>query len=352
MKVALDATPLTLASGGIARYVTELSRALAHEFPDDQYLLVSDQPFEAPCVSSGKLAKGSGPRNWIEKRWWLCGVQREMGGADVFHGTHFTVPWLPLRPSVMTLHDLSPWLDPAWQAGAGFVRRRTPFLLGLGLATMIVTHTEAVRREAIEHFRLHPERVRAVPLAAGERFRPVTSPPSPPYFLYVGALEPRKNLDMLLKAWREAHRRHGVELRLAGRARSDFRAPAPEPGLRVLGEVPEEALPGLYSGAIACLYPSLYEGFGLPVLEAMQCGALVLASRVPAIAEVAGESALLLDPRDMGAWVEAMSSVVTHPEGHVALKKKALQRAGEYSWARTARLTHEVYEEAIRRFGA
>jgi len=352
MKVALDATPLTLASGGIARYVRELSLALAGQFPRDEFILISDQPFEAPPSPCVNLLKGDGPRNWLEKRWWSWGVEREMSrrAAEICHGTHFVVPWLPVRPSVMTVHDLSPWLEPAWRVDAAFVRRRTPYLAGLGLATMIVTHTEAVRREAIERFRLNPELVRAVPLAAAEHFRPVTPSVSrAAYFLYVGALEPRKNLGMLLKAWREVHRLYGVELLLAGRARRDYLPPAPEPGLRVLGEVRDEDLPGLYSGAVACAYPSLYEGFGLPVLEAMQCGALVLASRTPAIREVAGDAALLLDAQDVGAWIEALNASVARQESLTELRHRALGRASMYSWARTARLTYSVYEDALRR---
>ncbi len=353
MIVALDATPLTLASGGIARYVRELSGALAQEFPEDDFVLVSDQPFEAPPGCRHNLRARSGPRNWLEERWWLYGVHREMArsAARIFHGTHFTVPWLPLRPSVMTLHDLSPWLDPAWQADARFVRRRAPYLVGLGLATMILTHSEAVRREVMDYFRIHPDRIQAVPLAAADHFRPVPAPPPPaPYFLYVGALEPRKNLDTLLRAWREIYKRRPVDLLLVGRARSDFTPPACEPGLRVLGEVSDEHLPGLYSGAIACLYPSLYEGFGLPVLEAMQCGALVLASRIPAIQEVAGDAALLLDPRDASAWIEAMSAAAAHAESLPAWRGKALRRARSFSWARTARLTRAAYAQALHRF--
>jgi glycosyltransferase involved in cell wall biosynthesis len=216
---------------------------------------------------------------------------------------------------------------------------------------MIITHTEAVRGEAIEHFRLRPDRVHAVPLAAAEHFRPVRPSSAPaPYFLYVGALEPRKNLDTLLEAWRGVRRRHAIELRLAGRVRNDFVPPVAEPGLRLLGEVPEDDLPGLYSGAVACLYPSLYEGFGLPVLEAMQCGALVLASRTPAIAEVAGGAALLLDARDVRAWTEAMNAAVTRAESLAVLRSAALKRARMYCWARTARLTYSVYAEALRRF--
>jgi glycosyltransferase involved in cell wall biosynthesis len=355
MRVALDATPLTLSSGGIARYVRELSRALAVEFPEIEILLLSDQPFEPPLGLPANLRVGGSPRHWIERRWWLYGVSRELSraGIEVFHGTHFVVPWLPLRPTVMTLHDLSPWLDPAWHGEAGFVRQRAPLLMGLGLATMVIAPTEAVRLQAISRFGLHPDRVRAVPQAAGDHFRPAApSAPGSPFFLYLGALEPRKNLDMLIQAWREVRKRHAVDLLLAGRARGDFTPPAPEAGLRLLGEVPDQDLPSLYSSAAAVLYPSLYEGFGLPVLEAMQCGALVIASRDPAVSEVAGEGALLLDARDVGAWVSAMREAVSRPENLAPYRARALARARLFSWAQTARLTRAVYFEALERFGA
>ena len=354
MKVAIDATPLALSSGGIARYVRELSRALAEEFPEDDFTLISDQPFQDSAAPLPNLHRGESPRNSLERRWWSWGVQRAMAasGAGLFHGTHFAVPWLPLRPSVMTLHDLSPWLDPEWQAGASFVRRRAPYLVGLGLATRIVTPSEAVRREAMDRFHIHPDRIRAVPLAAAVHFRPTAPPARPrPYFLHVGVNEPRKNLAMLITAWREVYRRLGAELLLAGPVRSDGVVPAPEPGLRVLGEVPEEDLPGLYSGALACLCPSLYEGFGLPVLEAMQCGALVIASRDPAVAEVAGEAAVLVDARDAKAWVGAMCAAATGAEDLSQRRARAIERAALFSWARTARLTREVYVDALGAFG-
>lgn len=358
MRVALDATPLTLSSGGLRRYAAELSRALAENCPEDRIFLVSDQPFELPRASGGlppNLERGNGPQSFLERRWWLWGAGREAArlAVDVFHGTDFSVPYLPLRPSVLSLHDLSPWMDPSWHHAAGRVRRRTPFLIGLGIATMVLTGSEAVRRQAIESLRIHPGRIVAVPLAAPSDFSPaVETPPSErPYFLFTGTLEPRKNLHLLLAAWREVRKTCPVDLVLAGRRRADFPALAEEPGLRVLGEVADEALPALYSGALACVYPSLYEGFGLPVLEAMQCGAAVITSRDPAIAEVAGDAAIRLDARDTRAWVEAFITCATRPDWVARWRAMSMRRAREFSWARTARLTREVYEEARRRFG-
>ena len=356
VKVALDATPLTVSTGGVARYTAELSRALALGFVEDEFWLVSDQRFPIDTARPSNLKTGKVPRNFFERRWWACGLPRELSRlcVDVFHGTDFSVPYLPSRPSVMTLHDLSVWLDPRWHIDAARIRRRTPLLLRMGLATMIITPSEAIRRESIARFHLNADRVVAVPLAAGSQFRPVEAPPPErPYFLYAGTLEPRKNIGTLLQAWRGLRAAHpSVDLVLAGRRRSDFAELPAEPGLRVLGVVNEVGLPALYSGALAFVYPSWYEGFGLPVLEAMQCGTPVIASSDPAIAEVAGSAARLVDPRDPRALSEALRTAVEEPDWRTGMRARGLQRSAEFSWERTASLTREVYAEAIARFRA
>jgi glycosyltransferase involved in cell wall biosynthesis len=328
MIVALDAAPLELSSGGLRRYTEEISRALLTGFPDDVLYLVPPRP----------------------GRWWLWGLPREMArlGAEVFHGTNFEVPVVPARPSVLTLHDLSPWHG----TGPGRVRRRTPALIRLGIATTIITPTEAVKREAVSFFGVHPARVFAIPEAAAPHLRRVSVVAGPPYFLYVGALEERKNIGMLVDAWRAIRTGTGVDLVLVGKPRPEFPIPSTEPGLRVLGEAPEEELAALYSGALALVYPSLYEGFGLPVIEAMQCGTAVIASRIPAIAEVAGDAALLLDPQKPRAWVEALRAVATTPELLAGLRARGSERARQFSWSRTAELTRAVYIEARARFAA
>ncbi len=137
----------------------------------------------------------------------------------------------------------------------------------------------------------------------------------------------------------------------AGRARAPIsRAPAAEPGLRVLGAVPEGDLAGLYSGALASVYPSLYEGFGLPVLEAMQCGAVVVTSRDPAVQEISAGAAIHVDAEDTKALAEALAGVARAPESFAALRERALARSRDFSWTRTARRTREVYDAARRAF--
>jgi glycosyltransferase involved in cell wall biosynthesis len=251
----------------------------------------------------------------------------------------------------MSLHDLSPGMNRNWHHAADRVRRRSPTLIGLSLATMILTDSNAVRRQAIEYFRIHPDRIAAAPLAASAKFRPVEAKPAGrPFFLYVGTLEPRKNIPFLVEAWRPVRDTCAVDLVLAGRRRGDFPELREEPGLRIIGEAADEDLPALYSQALAFVYPSLYEGFGLPVLEAMQCGACVMTSTDPSIAEVIGDAGPRLDPADARAWTEAMLACAVGGEWLGRRRESSLARAREFSWARTAQLTREVYSEARRRF--
>jgi glycosyltransferase involved in cell wall biosynthesis len=354
MRVVIEATPLSLSSGGLARYTSELSLALARRFPQDEFLLASDQPFAAPPGAPGNLQCGAGPRRALERRWWLWGLAREAARwrANLIHGPDFAVPYLPLRPSVLTLHDLSPWMNPEWHHSAGRVKRRTPVLLKLGIPTMVITDSEAVRRQAIERFRVPPDRIVTVPLAAPSWLRPgkteATCGAGRPYFLFVGTLEPRKNLPALVSAWREVRRDHDIDLVLAGRRRQDAPPIAEEPGLRILGEIADEKLPKLYSDALAFVFPSFYEGFGLPVLEAMQCGACVIAS--PAVREAGGEAAVYAGSH--AEWVGRMRQAASQPEWLAERRALSLSRASEFSWDRTAQLTYEAYQEACKRFGS
>lgn len=345
MKVALDATPLLAGTGGVPRYVRELRRALDGLHSGDEFGFLSDQP----------IAGATGPRdNWLERRWWMAGlpIALRRHRFDVFHGTEFSVPYIPVCASVLSLHDLSPWMDPAWHgAGAQRVRQRTPWLLRLGLATTVLTLSEAVRRRAILHFHLQPDQVIAVPLAASPALQPVqVEAPSEPYFLYVGTLEPRKNLPMLVEAWRAVRSRQRVRLVLAGRRREDGPRFEPGDGLEILGPVSEEELVRLYAGALAVVYPTHYEGFGLPVIEAMQCGVPVVTSLDEAVVEVAGGAAIHCSATSPQDWTDVLTRLLEQPRWRAELRSAGLARAAEFSWDRTARETLAVYRQAYERF--
>jgi glycosyltransferase involved in cell wall biosynthesis len=350
MRVALDAGPLTLSSGGLKRYTEELSMALACTFPDDVYTLLSDRPFAMPAGAPLNLTAGMQPSNAIERRWWLAGVLRacRVAGAELFHGTNFEVPYRGSLPAVVTLHDMSPWRDRSWHDGAGRVRRRVPLLLKLRRAAAIITPSEAVRGEAIARFNLKPDMVAAVPHAAASIFQPGTQPNGQnPYFIFTGTIEPRKNIAMLLDAWREVRINHPVRLILVGRRRSDGPHIAPEPGLELAGEASDAEVASLYRGAVALVYPSLYEGFGLPVLEAMQCGCPMILTRDPALMEVAADAALYGD--NVREIAMAMKALIESSDCAADLRAKGLERASRFTWENTARATRAVYTEAIAR---
>jgi glycosyltransferase involved in cell wall biosynthesis len=350
VRIALDATPLILTSGGLPRYVNELSLALAGEFPEDEYLLLSDQPFPLPGNAPPNLLRGRGAHAELDKRWWLWGVRQAIrdAGVQLFHGTNFEVPYLSEIPAILTIHDLSPWRNPEWHDSAGRVRRRTPWLVRFRRARMILTVSEAVRKEIISHFGMRPEQVRAVPLAASSIFRPVPATASPlnppasrPFFLFVGTLEPRKNVAALVDAWRATKAETGADLIIAGRNRTDFVPIEPCEGLNLLGEVSDDQLPRLYSDALAFVYPTFYEGFGLPVLEAMQCGCPVITSNDPAVMEVAGGAAI--HTNSAHELADSMRNLAANQGLRKDLSKAGLARAADFSWKRTARDTRSIY---------
>ncbi|MEZ5354828.1 MAG: glycosyltransferase family 1 protein [Bryobacteraceae bacterium] len=307
MKLGLDRTPVSAGPGGLARYTVELHRALARQFPADEFVLLDS----------------------AARRWWLVGLPLRLRREQftLFHGTNFEVPYVPVTPTVMTLHDLSPWKQEPWQAASARVRERTPWLLRLGLATLVTTPSEAVRREAIRHFQLDPSRVVAVPEAAAERFTPAGAGTPDRFLLCVGT-EARKNLAVAENAARQC----GYDLMVVGK------------GAR---QANDAELADLYRRATALLYPSFYEGFGLPVLEAMQSGTAVIASKDPALVEVSGGAALHVDASDAGGWVEAVRAM---ERDRAAWVERGLRRAREFSWERTAFAMHAVYMEAIARF--
>jgi len=311
VKIALDSTPLTAGPGGIARYTAKLRDALRSAFPDDDVRELTDR----------------GERlGTLRRQWWSVGLPLAIreGGIQLFHGTDFSVPYVPVCATVMTVHDLSPWLAEYRAVTSGRVRRRTPWLLRLKLATMVMTPSETVRHEVVSRFGLPGERVRATPLGVD----------------MVGTREPKEDFVLIVGA--------GARKNVAV-AREAAEGLAP---LRVVDrDVTDMELASLYTRARVLLMPSLYEGFGLPAIEAMACGTPVIASKDAALVEVCGGAAEHVEAMDVRAWKEALSAVLRDKERASRMRAAGFQRAAGFTWEKTARATRAVYEEALKLHG-
>ncbi len=294
--------------------------------------------------------------------------------ADVAHVPYWAPPLAPSVPTVVTIHDLIPLLLREYRGGP-FVRLYTALVsTAARSAALVLTDSEASRRDIIAHLGLPEERVRVVPLATDERYTP-TPEPSPliggsrrgdydlpeRYVLYLGGFDVRKNVATVLGAYRRAGPAIGGEclLVIAGRLPErdtpftpDPRRLAREQGIderlvRFIGFVDEDDKPALYRGAVAFIFPSRYEGFGLPPLEALACGTPVVGSNVASIPEVVGDGGVLLPPDDAEGMAGALIQLATDECFRAELSHRALAQATRFSWKRTARETLAAYQDVV-----
>lgn len=260
----------------------------------------------------------------------------------------------PLRISnqVLTLHDLSCLEHPEWYAPAFALWNRTVLPVLIRRVRHVVVSSEHVRKKVVKRFGLSPERVTVVPGAVDlSRFRhkhAAKRRSSTRYVLFVGSLQPRKNLGVLLQAWeRVARRFREAHLIISGSGGPVFRKAA-LPGdlerVRFLGYVPEADLPDLYAGALAFVLPSLDEGFGLPVLEAMACHAPVIAANAGALPEVVGDAGLLVDPRSAAGLAASLEDCLSDSDLRRRLVEKGRERVNAFSWERSAEKMWEVID--------
>ena len=273
MNVALDVTALRLTRAGTARYIESLLSR----------------------IDASRIAFGGAGRASVLARelWWYPLQLSTLRGVDVLHCPTYYAPLRPRVPTVVTVHDLAVLRRPEWfpRWTRTYAPRVVPHMIRA--ASRVIAVSEFTAHELETLLRLPRDRIRVVPNGVDPVFRPDGPRAEGDYVLAVGTLEPRKNLRRTI----EAARRAGVELRIAGdRGWGEVR-----PGLGWLGRVGDEELARLYRGARCLVYPSLYEGFGIPVAEALACGTPVVTSRESATAEVAQGRAVLVDPTDVAS---------------------------------------------------
>jgi glycosyltransferase involved in cell wall biosynthesis len=292
-------------------------------------------------------------------------------GVDLIHVPYFAPPLMGGDKTVVTIHDLIPLILPAYR-GSALVRAYTKLVsAGARRAAAIVTDSRSSREDILRLLRVDPARVRVVYLAAEDRFKPVRDPRQlqrvrqkyglpEEYVLYLGGFDQRKNLSTLLAAYAalDADLSRETPLVIAGQLPAQDSDFFPDPRRMVqrwnlqdkvffIGWVAEDDKPALYSGAALFVFPSLYEGFGLTILEAMSCGTAVIASSSSSLPEIAGEAAMLFDPYQTEELAEAVSSLLRNETRREELATRGLERARLFSLEKMISQTMQVYESVM-----
>ncbi len=380
-RVALNALFLHYPHSGTGRYLQQLVEC-GDRWADLTLLGASAFPPKVAVPASAALRLVRTPldrRSANLAKVWLEQVgfgraARELR-ADLIHYPYFAAPLLPSRPTVVTVHDLVPLSRPEYRRTAAQVLYTTLVARGLRSATTVITDSEASARDLRLRLALPRAKIRVIPLGVDPRFRPLTGAEerawaagvrarhglTSPYVLYVGGFDRRKNVASLLVAFARLRQegRSSHRLVLIGAPRKGdplFYDPGPDlPRLGLVdavvstGPLADDELRAFLGGADVFVFPSLDEGFGLPPLEAMACGAPVVCSNASSLPEVVGDAGLLVDPTDVDGMAQAIARILDDPGLRQSLVERGLRRAASFSWARTAEATARVYAEVAER---
>jgi len=376
MHIALNAWFWNRPDTGSGQYLRGLVDGLRKVAPDVRLTLIAPEGWEITppdgvaleCIGlhgSGHLAK---------VRFEQSDFPRAAGksGADLAHIPYWGGPLASPIPTVVTIHDLIPLVLPQYRGGA-LARLYTGLVAASARgASAVITDSPYSRQDILAHLGLRPEHVTAIPLAAGEDYHPRQGSlvdlairkkyDLPPEFvLYLGGFDVRKNLPTLIKAY--TYVKQGVgdayPLVIAGRSPAQLtprfsdvpkaiQAMQVEDVVQLIGEVEEADKPALYRMAKCFVFPSRYEGFGLPVLEAMACGTPVVSTEASSIPDVAGDAAFLVPPDDARHMAGSIIAALIQEDVAASLRQKGLARAGQFSWARTAAETLAVYTRVMK----
>ncbi len=368
--VGLDGDTLGRKRTGDESYLASLMRAIGRVDGENDYVVYvrdaeSVQP-TFPELSHFRFRAVKPSSIWLRFPFSFPVVLRR-DPVDLLHVQYF-VPPASKSPVVLTVHDISFAVHP------GFFTRKDRLLLGtlvpwsLRRADRIITDAEFTKGEMVRTYGLDPTQIEVIPLAADPRYRPLDREhcrrvvaerhdTGGGFMLYVGTLQPRKNVATLIRAYSMFRKQTRLphKLVIVGKAKYKFdsvfdaiRDSGYEDDIVFSGFVDDADLPVYYNAADVFVFPSRYEGFGLPPLEAMACGTPVIASNASCIPEVVGDAAVLVDPDDVSGFAGAMASVLGDPSVAVEMRDKGAARAGSFSWDRTARETIDVYRDVLR----
>ena len=363
-----DARTATPHFPGIGRYVRNLARELVPLLASAEHLTVLVSPeHPVPLPETGQaetLPVAASPFS-LRQQWVVPSLLRELQ-ATLYHSAYYLMPYRPGVPSVLTLYDLIPLLFPAQSSWRARVLFRWMTALALRTSQHNIAISQSTYRDVLDHFDVSAGDITPIPLAADPMFGPQPSVQiavlrrryrlPERFVLYVGSNKPHKNLVRLVEAWgRVAPEFPDHKLVVAGawiEAYPEPRTRAKQLGLsadriRWLGPVPGADLPALYAAATLFVFPSLYEGFGLPVVEAMACGTPVVCAEVLPLSEVVGDAALQFDPRTVEAMGTVIVQALSSRDLRAELRRRGLVRAAGFSWTTTAQETLAVYRGLV-----
>jgi alpha-1,3-rhamnosyl/mannosyltransferase len=383
VRVLFNGVTLLKPKTGIAHAAANLHSALGANFPEDTFWLYPGERaarltrrfFKPPGAPAPTAPRSPGRLKRLATR--AVGTAAKLGyaahfqtvarfgGFDLYHEPNF-VPFRTGLPLVVTVFDLSVLLFPQWHPAERVKAHEAAFQQGIARADHVIVGTEAVRAEAQRHLGLAPVRVTAMLCGVGPQFRPQSLEAvaairakhrlPPRYTLYVGTIEPRKNIATLLRAFCDlpSDLREKCPLVLAGgwgwkaeAERELFHSEAKHKGALHIGYVPDDDLPALYAGADALLYPTFYEGFGMPPVEAMACGTAAVTSTADAVREVVGPFALTLDPNDLAGWRTTLARIAADRDLLADYRRRGPAHAATFTWDACARVVYGVYRKVL-----
>ncbi len=371
----LDARTATAHFPGIGRYVRNLATAMAPLLGADERLSILWNPADATAwdpapLTNQQVSAVPAPVSpfSLQQQWTIPRRLKQAASrsprSSLYHSTYYLMPYRPALPTLLTIYDLIAMIHPQTVSSRARLLFRLTTRLALHAADEIITISAATRQDLLAHFAVDADRVTAIPLAADPRFTP--QPPSavdairrkyalPDRFIfYLGINKPHKNLVRLVDAYARLPQSpiSNLQSPLIIAGAWDERYPEAQQWagaqnlgdrVRFLGRVDDADLPALYSACTLFVFPSVYEGFGLPVLEAMACGAAVACGDASSLPEAAGDAALLFDPRDVEAISDALRRALEDDSLRRTLAGRSLQQARQFSWQRTAAETLSCY---------
>lgn len=376
MKIGIDSRLLHNPTG-IGRYTRSLFYEYTHRhsFDPDTFILFSDRPMftdqqlecEENSLKNSKTVIAPCQRRILWTNWSLPPLLRQHK-IDVYHGVcNFELPLRKVCRYVVTIHDLVPLFFPELVPKKHLLFFRVFMKRVAHTADAVITDSEHSKHDIIQHLKIPEDNIRVIYLGYNQHYQRVQDQRliadvlayygiRQPYLLFVGIIEPKKNLERLVQAYtllqKDAIITKDTQLVIAGgegwfSERLYRKVQESELTQQIVfpGFIPDEHLPALYSGAALFVFPSIYEGFGLPVLEAMSCGVPVVTSNVSSLPEIAGEAGFLVDPRQPETIARGIAAVLSDLQLQEQMQAKGYRQAQKFSWQRTAEETYRVYQE-------